>query len=404
MADSRTIEERTQSSHRRRLAFVVVALTVLAPFSIDTYLPSLPDIARDLNSSDFYLQQTLSLYLVAFAAMTLVYGPLSDAFGRRNVVLVSVLAYIASSIACAFAPSAHALVIARIVQGLAASGGLVVGRAIIRDVFSGAMAQRVMSQVMLMFSVAPAIAPIIGGWLHDASGWRSVFWFMALLGLAVWLWVAWRLPETLAPADRHPGHPRAIAIAYWRALRNPQFMMLITTMALNFGGMFLYIAGSPVLLYRDLNLGAQDFWVLFVPLVAGLMSGAFISGRVAGKHSHVRTVNVGYVIMLSAATANVLINLSFEPSVFTVIAPMAVYACGMSLSTPNITLISLDLFPHNRGLASAMQSCMHTMSNAVVAGLLVPALAGHVTWFATGTFVLCISGFVSWRMAQRFAA
>jgi DHA1 family bicyclomycin/chloramphenicol resistance-like MFS transporter len=386
------------------LAFVVVALTVLAPFSIDTYLPSLPEIARDLNSSDFYLQQTLSLYLVAFGAMTLVYGPLSDAFGRRRIVLVSTVVYVLSSIACAFAPSAHALVVARIAQGLAASGGLVVGRAIIRDSFSGAQAQRVMSQVMLMFSVAPAVAPIIGGWLHDVAGWRSVFWFLAALGVAVWLWVAWRLPETLPPADRHPGHPRAIAAAYGRALRNPKFMILITTMAFNFGGMFLYIAGSPVLLYRDLGLGAQDFWMLFVPIVSGLMTGAFISGRIAGRQSHVRAVNAGYAIMLSAATVNVLINLWLEPSVFSVIAPMAIYACGMSLAMPNITLMSLDIFPHNRGLASAMQSCMHTVSNAVVAGLLVPALAGHITWFTVGTIVLCTSGFVSWTLSQRFSA
>jgi DHA1 family bicyclomycin/chloramphenicol resistance-like MFS transporter len=134
------------------------------------------------------------------------------------------------------------------------------------------------------------------------------------------------------------------------------------------------------------------------------MSGAIISGRIAGKFTHERAENAGYVIMLSAAAINVTINLLFTPSVFTVIAPVAVYACGMSLATPNITLMSLDLFPHNRGLASAMQSCMHTVSSAAVAGLLVPALAGHVTWFAIGTIILCVSGFVCWRTAQRLAA
>src|SRR3954464_15490492 len=138
----------------RRLTMVVVALTMIAPFSIDTYLPSLPDIAREFNTSQFYLQQTLSFYLMAFAAMTLVYGPLSDAFGRRNIVLVSAAIYVFPSIGCALAPNAHTLLMLRIGQGLSASGGLVVSRAIIRDSFSGAAAQRVMSRMMLMFALA----------------------------------------------------------------------------------------------------------------------------------------------------------------------------------------------------------------------------------------------------------
>ncbi|HKQ30908.1 MAG TPA: multidrug effflux MFS transporter [Burkholderiales bacterium] len=387
----------------RRLIMVVVALTVIAPFSIDTFLPSLPHIAREFGASEFYLQQTLSLYLIGFAAMTLVYGPLSDAFGRRRVVLVSLAGYILTSIACALAPTAHALVLARIGQGVAASGGLVVGRAVVRDSFTGAPAQRVMSQVMLIFSIAPAVAPIIGGWLHDVFGWRAVFWFMAALGVLVWLWAALRLPETLTADERHPGHPRAIAIAYWRALRIPAFMLLIFAIALNFSGMFLYIAGSPVLLYRDLGLGAQDFWMLFIPVVAGLMGGAYISGRMAGHYTHAQAVVVAYWIMLSAAVLNLGLNLALPPSPLTVIGPIAVYACGMSLGTPNLSLLAFDLLPRNRGLASALQNFTQTTLAALVAGLLVAVVAGHVTWFATGTLCICALGFACWLVARRLS-
>lgn len=388
----------------RRLVIVVVALTVIAPFSIDTFLPSLPTIAQEFGASEFYLQQTLSLYLIGFAVMTLVYGPLSDAFGRRNVVLISLAGYIVSSVACALAPSAHALVLARIAQGVAAAGGLVVGRAVVRDSFTGAMAQRVMSQVMLIFSVAPAIAPIIGGWLHDVFGWRSVFWFMALLGMTVWGWAALRLPETLTLGERHSGHPRAIASVYWHALRIPAFMLLILAIALNFSGMFLYISGSPVLLYRELGLGPRDFWMLFIPVVAGLMGGAYISGRMAGRYTHAQAVVVAYWIMLSAALLNTALSAVLPPSPVTVIAPIALYACGMSLGTPNLSLLAFDLLPRNRGLASALQNFTQTTLSALVAGLLVPVVAGHLTWFATGTLSLCALGFVCWLVSQRLSS
>ncbi|HSD97339.1 MAG TPA: MFS transporter, partial [Sulfuricaulis sp.] len=172
------MHESVHHAHHRHglwLSFTVALLAMLAPFSIDTYLPSFPDIGREFSVSSVVLQQTLSFYLLAFATMMLVYGPLSDAYGRKTVVLVSVAVYVATSIGCALAPNIHWLLLMRIGQGISASGALVVGRAIIRDAFAGAAAQRAMSQVMLIFALAPAIAPVIGGWLHDAFGWRSVF-------------------------------------------------------------------------------------------------------------------------------------------------------------------------------------------------------------------------------------
>lgn len=380
----------------RRLSTVVVALSIFAPFSIDAFLPSLPDIAAEFGVSGFYLQQTISLYLIAFAVMTLVYGPLSDAFGRRVVVLVSVVVYVASSIGCALAANAQALLALRVAQGLSASGGIVVGRALIRDSFAGAAAQRVMSRVMLMYGLAPAIAPVIGGWLHDVFGWRSVFWFLALLGTAVWVWALLFLPETLPPADRHPGHPRLIAAAYLRALRRGRFMALAGATAFNFGGYFLYVAGSPTILYQYLGYGAQDFWRFFVPMVVGLVSGSYISGRIAGRFSHEQAVVAGFGIMLAAALVNFAMSLSLTPSGVTVIAPVAVYACGAALAMPNLSLLAIELFPKNRGLASALQSFVQMAFGGLIAGLLVPVLAGHVAWFAAGMLIVSMMGLMCW--------
>jgi DHA1 family bicyclomycin/chloramphenicol resistance-like MFS transporter len=379
----------------------VALLAMLAPFSIDTYLPSFPDIAREFAVSPLYLQQTLSFYLLAFAVMTLVYGPLSDTYGRRRVVLVAVALYVLSSVGCWFAPNAHWLLTMRIGQGLSASAGIVIGRAVIRDAFAGAQAQRVMANMMLIFALAPAIAPIIGGWLHDAFGWRSVFMFLTLLGLALWVWTVQLLPETLPAVARQPIHPRAVGRTYRQALGSSHFMGLVMITALNFGGMFLYIAGSPEVIYRHLHLGPDDFGVLFVPLVGGMMAGTFLSGRLAGHVTHAHCVDLGYGLMLAGATLNVLLAFTTMANALTVIGPPVLYAGGMALAMPNLSLMAIDLFPAHRGLASALQGFTHTASNAVVAGAVVPLLAHDLRWLTSGMLAFAFTGFVWWRMACR---
>jgi MFS transporter, DHA1 family, multidrug resistance protein len=388
--------------HRgRRLAVIVALLAMLAPFSIDTYLPSFPDIALEFSTSSLYLQQTLSFYLLAFASMTLVYGPLSDAFGRRVVILGAVAVYIGSSIGCAVAVNEHWLLLMRIGQGLSASAGIVVGRAIIRDAFAGVQAQRVMAQMMLMFALAPAVAPIVGGWLHEAFGWRSVFVFLTLLGLGTWIWTALALPETLPAITRQSIHPRAVAIAYRRTLRSSAFLLLVAIAALNFGGIFLYIAASPVVIYQHLHYGANDFWRLFVPFVSGMMAGTFLSGRLAGRLSHAHAIDLGYGLMLLAAASSLLLTFTTVSGTFSIIVPGALYASGMALAMPNLTLLALDIFPTHRGTASAVQGFSQTTFNAAVAGLLAPFLSLQLPWMAAGMLVMCLSGFVLWRLARR---
>lgn len=390
----------TEHHPGRRLAVIVALLAMLAPFSIDTYLPSFPDIASEFNTSTLYLQQTLSFYLLAFAGMTLVYGPLTDAFGRRVVILGAVAVYVATSIGCALAVNEHWLLAMRIGQGLSASGGIVVGRAIIRDAFSGVKAQRVMAQMMLMFALAPAVAPIIGGWLHDAFGWRSVFVFLTLLGLGTWIWTALALPETLPKSERQSIHPRAVAAAYGRALRSSAFMQLVGMVALNFGGIFLYIAASPVVIYQHLHYGANDFWRLFVPLVSGMMIGTFASGRLAGRLSHAHAVDLGYALMLIAAASSLALTFTTVSGTLSIIIPGALYASGMALAMPNLTLMALDIFPRHRGTASAVQGFSQTTFNAAIAGVLAPFLSMQLPWMAAGMLAMCFCGFVLWRLAR----
>ena len=386
---------------RTRLTFTVALLSMLAPFSIDSYLPSLPDIAHEFGAADWQVQQTLSLYLLAFAATTLIYGPLSDAYGRRTVVLATLAFYAVTSIGCVFASDIHWLLAMRIGQGLTASGSIVVGRAIVRDAFTGAAAQRVMSNVMLFFSLAPAVAPIIGGHLQEAYGWRSVFWF--LTGLAVLLvgWTLWRLPETLPADGRHPAHLRALARAYWSALRHRRFMLLALSIAFCFGGLFIYIAGSPALLYRHLGYDAGDFGYLFVPVVMGLMAGAYISGRLAGHFSHDFAAAVGFAIIGFATFFGLAGSFWFAPGLWNAVGPVMLYAAGMSLAIPNLSLIALDCLPHRRGLASAVQSFMQMAFGGIVAGVLVPLVSDRLWTFALGALALGSASFGLWWFANQ---
>ena len=287
---------------------------------------------------------------------------ISDALGRRPVILAGLLCYIAATLACLFATQIEHLWLARAAQGVSAGVGMVVGRAIIRDVHEGPAAQRLMAQVSMMFAIAPAVGPIVGGLLQEALGWRAVFGF--LLAFAVLLWLAcWRwLPETLPRERRQNLHPGELARATTRIFGDPVFVATSAAFTLNFAGMFVYVLSAPVFLIEHLGLSAAQFGWLFVPLTAGMMLGAALSGRLAGKLSPRRTVALAYAAMAAAATLNLAISLAAPVGVAWYLLPLPLYTAGMSVAMPSLTLIALDRFPERRGLAAAVQGLMNTGS------------------------------------------
>lgn len=380
------------------LSLIVAALATLAPFTIDTYLPSFPDIGNDLSASHAQMQLTLSLYLFAAASATLIYGPLSDGFGRCRVIMAALLIYIAASIGCALAATIDQLILLRIGQGLSASAGMVIGRAMVRDVYHGADAQRAMSRVMLLFAIAPAVAPVIGGWLHDMFGWHSVFLFLSLVAAGLFLMIWLGTGETLAAEKRQSIHPLAIARAYGMALRHRHFLMLVFCFALMFSGFFIYVAGAPVVIYRFLGLGVNDFWVLFVPCVAAIMTGAQLSGWLAGRLSVMRTVRIGLGLLLAASMLNLMQSLWLAATPLSVIAPLALYVLGMALTMPNLNVMALDCFPRNRGMASAMQSFVQMAFTALIVGVAVPLVSVSLTLMALCMLGLSLLAVLLWSM------
>src|SRR6218665_4133473 len=206
------------------LALLLACLGMLGPFSIDTYLPAFAGISQSIGATPGQMQQTLSAYLFGFAVMNLFHGALSDSFGRRPVVLWGMAVFTIASLGCALAGNIGQLVFWRTVQGMSAGAGIVVSRAIIRDMFPPSEAQRVMSQVTIYFGIAPAIAPMVGGFLFVHADWHSIFWFLVLVGVALFV-SNWKLlPETLHEDMKQPFHVKPLMRDYWRLTTNPPFM------------------------------------------------------------------------------------------------------------------------------------------------------------------------------------
>lgn len=386
------------------LALILAALAMIGPFTIDTYLPSFPFIGADLQATPAQMQQTLSLYLFTLALMTLFHGTLSDSFGRRPVILVSLAVYVLTSAGCALATGLPQLLFWRAVQGLAAGAGIIVGRAIIRDTFSGHEAQRLMSLVTMIFGIAPAIAPVIGGWLQDWFGWRTIFWFLATYGVVLFFAALYRLPETHPAAARQSFAARPLLRNYLRLGSDPKLVLLCLVIAFNFSGFFLYVVSAPAVIYGLLGMSGKDFAWLFVPGISGVMFGAFLSGRLAGRLSPRRTVFLGYMIMCAAVIFNIAYSRFFAPALPWTVLPVMTYTVGMALAMPSVTLIALDLFPQLRGMTSSLQGFAHSLFAGLTAGLVSPLLSHSALMLACGMGGMALLGLMAWMLYLRVAA
>ena len=381
---------------RWALALLLACLGMLGPFSIDTYLPAFSGIAQSIGATPTEMQQTLSAYLFGFAVMNLFHGALSDSVGRRPVVLWGIAAFTIASAGCALAQHIGTLVFWRAVQGMSAGAGIVVSRAVIRDMFPPADAQRVMSQVTIYFGVAPAVAPMVGGFLFIHANWHAIFWFLTAVGVILWL-ANWKLlPETLHATQRQPFNVRHLMRGYWQLGSNPRFFMLALASGIPFNGMFLYVLSAPVFLGELLHLGPGQFFWFFTLTIAGIMGGSFLSGRLAGRIKPKHQIRHGFVIMLLISVTNLVLNLLFEPQAWWALWPIAIFAFGWALMVPVVTLMVLDLAPDRRGMASSLQACVGSVANGLVAGLIAPLVMHSTVALATASLLMMSIGIVAW--------
>jgi DHA1 family bicyclomycin/chloramphenicol resistance-like MFS transporter len=381
---------------RWALAVLLACLGMLGPFSIDTYLPAFTGIAESIGATPVEMQQTLSAYLFGFAVMNLFHGALSDSFGRRPVILWGIAVFTLASAGCALAEHIGTLVFWRAVQGMSAGAGIVVSRAVIRDMFPPADAQRVMSQVTIYFGVAPAVAPMVGGFLFIHADWHAIFWFLVAVGALLWL-ANWRLlPETLHASQKQPFNVPNLLRGYASMASSPRFLMLALASGIPFNGMFLYVLSAPVFLGELLHLGPGEFFWFFCLTIGGIMAGAWLSGRLAGRIKPKHQIRHGFVIMIVVSLANLALNLLFEPRAWWALIPIAIFAFGWALMVPVVTLMVLDLAPDRRGMASSLQACIGSVANGLVAGLLAPLVMHSAVGLATASLLMMSIGVFAW--------
>ena len=337
----------------RRLVVALGALTAFGPLSLDMYLPGLPDLSRDLGASAATAQLTLTACMVGLAAGQLLAGPLSDARGRRGPLLAGLALYAATSALCALAPSAWALIPLRLLQGLAGAAGIVIARAVVRDLHAGEAAARFFALLTLVNGLAPIVAPIAGGQLLGVTDWRGVFWALAAIGVALLL-VGWRwVPETLPARERHGGGLAATTAVFGRLLRDRAVVGCTLAQGFATAMMFCYIAGSPFVVQEIYGLSAQLFSVVFAVNALGIVLFAHASSRLVAAHGPRRLLAAGIATGLGGAVA-LLAAVLLDAGLAGVLPAFFLIVSSVGLVGPNATALALAGDPRSAGSASAL--------------------------------------------------
>jgi DHA1 family bicyclomycin/chloramphenicol resistance-like MFS transporter len=361
------------------LTALLAGLSAVGPLTTDMYLPSLPDIARALGGSTAQVQLTISTYLVGFAVGQVVYGPVSDRHGRKPVLLAAIALYCVASLACALATSIHMLIAARALQALGGSGGIVLARAMVRDLYSGTRAGRELSLIGAVMALAPILAPVAGGALQTGFGWRSVFFILVAAGVMGAAFVWWMLPETLAQPATEPVSPSSIARSYRLVARNPAYLAYLGLATASFAGLFAWISGTSFVLQNLYGLSPFAFGLAFALGSIGYMAGSMLSAQLTRWFGLDGIIAIGAVLVAAGGlgmTAAVALGFTSAASL---VVPMAVYLAGMGMVLPQSLAGAMTPFPERAGAASSLLGFIQ-QSVAAVCGAIVGVLLGQSAW------------------------
>ena len=386
-------------SRRARIVvpLVIAGLSMIGPFSIDSPFPAFGRMAAEFEVSDTQMQLVVTSYLLAFAVMSIFHGPLSDAVGRKPMLTWGVGVYALASLATAFAPTFGWLLFFRVLQGLSAGAGVIVSRTVIRDLFDGKVAQRLMSRVAMIFGIAPAVAPIVAGGLLQVGDWPLIFVFQAAFGLFLIVLVLIALPETHPPERRTALRVGAILRSMLRVTRSAAAWRLSLASGLVFGGSFLYIGGAALVVEGLLGLGELDYWQFFVPMIGGMVAGAWISGRAAGVITGRRLVSYGLTFCLAMAVLSIVIAaLPLGRSLPWAIVGPSLVMLGTGMAYPTLQLMLLDVYPAARGATVSFATFLTLVINATAAATVTPLAARSLLGLALTAFVMVALGALSW--------
>ncbi|MGK9169419.1 multidrug effflux MFS transporter [Inquilinus limosus] len=356
------------------IAVVLTLLTGFGPMSTDLYLPSLPALVTAFGSDVATVQLTLSVFLVGFAVAQLVYGPVSDRFGRRPAILAGVVLFTMASIACALATSIEMLILCRFLQALGACCGPVLGRAVVRDLYGPDRAARILAYMSMAMALAPAIGPIIGGVLQEAFGWRANFWVLVGFGALMLASVLALLGESNRHRDPLATSPTRLARNYGALLRHRRYIGYVMIVACGYSAIFTFISGSSFVLSGMLGLSPPVYGACFGAVVAGYMLGTFGSGRLTLRLGIDRMIAAGTLVMLAGAAAMAGLAGAGVFTVWAVVAPFFLVMIGVGLTLPNAIAGAIGPFPTMAGTASALMGFIQ-MTLAALVGIAI----GHAT-------------------------
>ncbi|HEY2758477.1 MAG TPA: multidrug effflux MFS transporter [Pseudolabrys sp.] len=382
------------------LTALLAALSAIAPLTTDMYLPSWPDIARQLKASTPQVQLTLSAYLIGFAVGQILYGPISDRHGRKPVLLGAMTLYSVGSVVCSMSTSIEMLIAARAVQALGGSGGVVLARAIVRDLYSGARAGRELSLIGSVMALAPVLAPIVGGVLQTGFGWRSIFVALMVSGLTGIGIISALLPETLAMRSSEPVSLGSMLASYRIVARSGAYLSYLGLATTSYAGLFAWLSAAAFVLQYIYGLTPLAFGVTFAVGSIGYMIGATAAARLVGQLGLDRTIGIGCCLLtiggLGAAAA-VAFGLS---SALSLVLPVAIYLAGLGMVLPQSIAGAMSPFPERAGAASSLFGFVQ-QGAAAVCGSVVGWLLGHSAWpLAGGVALMGCATLALWLLTQ----
>ncbi len=352
-----------------RLVLIIGGLSIFGPLCIDMYLPSLPRISRDLHASTSAVQLSITGCLVGIAIGQLVIGPISDREGRRGPLLVGIGVFVLSSLACTLVSSVYLLDGLRFVEGLGGAAGIVIARAIVRDLFDGAIAARFFSTLMLVTGLGPILAPQIGAEILRVTSWRGVFLALAVIAAVLFLTALLKVPETLPEERRRAGGLRSTILTVSTVGRDPSFIGYALVGSLGFGAIFAYIAGSPFVLQDIYGLSPQVFGLAFALNAGGLVLGAQVNGHLVRRLGSDPLLSFGLIVMAIGGLAFLGAVGTRWGGLATVLPSLFIVLFGLGFLNPNAMALAMHNHPDSAGTASALFGSAQFLLGAAVAPL-----------------------------------
>ncbi len=392
----------TRPTLKPLLLALLALLSAFTPLSIDMYLPAMPVIAADLRGTAGDIQLTLSAFLIAFGFGQIFYGPAGDRFGRRPVILTGLATYVVASIGCAFAAAAGQLVVLRLLQGLAACGGVVLARTMVRDLAEKDQAARAMSLMHACSSIAPMLAPLIGGQVLWFLGWRAIFWVLAGIGVLAWLATWWRLPETLRPEYRQPLHLGSVLKRYGELVRHRAFMGYALTGAFQFGALFSFLSGSPFVFIERYGIEPRVFGVIFGAQVVFLTMGSLLNARFVPRVGAQRMLRTAVIVPAIAGPALLAMGLvearTGAIGLWPFLPLFVLQIAANSFVGANAMAMALQRYPHMAGTASSLMGVMQFGIGALFGALVGQAFDGTIVPMTSAMGVAGLLCFLSNRL------